>query len=77
MDELTKSVLPFMIAEFIAMFLMMLFPSRAPCRPSGWAAETRVPVVRPATWPHPFPLIHKPKVAACNQGDALPWMTEP
>jgi TRAP-type C4-dicarboxylate transport system permease large subunit len=27
MDEVTKGVLPFMLAEFIIMFLMVLFPS--------------------------------------------------
>jgi TRAP-type C4-dicarboxylate transport system permease large subunit len=27
MDEVTKGVIPFMIAEFAVMFLMVLFPS--------------------------------------------------
>jgi TRAP-type C4-dicarboxylate transport system permease large subunit len=27
MDEVTKGVLPFMLAEFVIMFLMVLFPS--------------------------------------------------
>jgi TRAP-type C4-dicarboxylate transport system permease large subunit len=26
MDDLTKGVLPFMLAEFVIMFLMVLFP---------------------------------------------------
>lgn len=37
MDEVTKGVLPFMIAEFIVMFLMVLFPSLVTV-PARWLA---------------------------------------
>jgi TRAP-type C4-dicarboxylate transport system permease large subunit len=37
MDEVTKGVLPFMLAEFFVMFLMVLFPSLVTV-PARWLA---------------------------------------